>query len=110
METGESGANGALVVKRVNRVNNQESVNATHQFRSMVERNARETQLKITFAMKTFPVQVREIFHCFTTDIFLNNVFTPCYTNWMYLSLFVVLRRCSFRCLLSNSIETFLNF
>ena len=58
METGEIGVNGALAVRRVNKVNNQASVNATHQLHSMMERNARETQPKIKFAMKKFPVQV----------------------------------------------------
>ena len=63
MEIGESGANGARAVRRVNRVNNQESVNATHQPRSMVERNAREARLMIKFAMKKFPVQASEAFY-----------------------------------------------
>ena len=58
METGESGANGALAVKHVNREKNQENVSVIPQLRSMVERNAKETQPMIKFAMKKFPVQV----------------------------------------------------
>ena len=61
METGESGANGAHVVRRVNKVNSQENVNATHRLRSMEEINVMDTLAKIEFATKMFRVQVTYI-------------------------------------------------
>ena len=52
METGESGVNGAHVLRHVNRENRKGLVNVTLQLHSMVERNAKETRAKIKFATK----------------------------------------------------------
>ena len=65
MEIGESGANGVHAVSRVSRENNQENENATHRLHSMVERNAKETQAKMKFAMKMCHAQVFEACYFF---------------------------------------------
>ena len=59
METGESGANGAPVVRRANRENVPENGNAIHQLLSMAARNVKETPVKMKSATKTSLVQVR---------------------------------------------------
>ena len=60
MEIGESGVNGARAVKRVNKENNQENVNATHLPHSIEGRNVKATQVKNKSATKTSSVQVKK--------------------------------------------------
>ena len=60
MGTGDSGANGAHVVRRAKKENNQELVNAILQRLSSVERTAKETPKRQTLATRTFLVQVRK--------------------------------------------------
>jgi len=62
MEIGESGAHGALAVRRASKENNQGNENVTHQLHSMVERNVKETPGKLKIATNTSLVQVNLAF------------------------------------------------
>ena len=58
METGPSGASGVLVLRRANKVNNQEHVNAIHHLPNMEERNVMARQRKPKFVTRMYLVQV----------------------------------------------------
>ena len=58
METGESGANGALVLRHASRESNQGHVNVIHQLLSMEGRNVMARQRKHKSATRMSPVQV----------------------------------------------------
>ena len=58
MEIGESGANGAPVVRRANRDNVPENENAIHQLLSMAARSVKGTQATKEFATKMSHAQV----------------------------------------------------
>jgi len=58
-ETGESGVDGALVLRHANRANNQERVNVIHLLHSTVERNVMARKRKVKFVIRKFPAQVR---------------------------------------------------
>ena len=58
METGASGANGALVQRVANKESNQEHVNVIHQLLSMEERNVMARQWKHKSVIRMSPVQV----------------------------------------------------
>lgn len=57
MEAGESGVSGVYAVRVVNKENIPGHENATHQLHNMVERNAKETLVKLRIAIKMFRVQ-----------------------------------------------------
>lgn len=59
-ESGEVGASGAHVLRRVNRERNRGNANATHRLRSMEEKIARGNRTKKTLAIKTSRAQVRK--------------------------------------------------
>ena len=58
METGASGANGALVQRVANKESNHEHVNVIRQLPNTVERNAKARQRKHKSVIRMFPVQV----------------------------------------------------
>ena len=58
METGENGASGVHVVRRVKRENVPENENAIHQLHSMAERNVKGTRAKNKCATKMCLAQV----------------------------------------------------
>ena len=58
METGESGANGALALKHANKGSNLEHVNVIHQLHSTVEKLVWENERRLESAMTMFLVQV----------------------------------------------------
>ena len=58
MATGENGANGALVLRRVIRENNQEHVNVIHLLPNMPEKFVQAIDTKFAYAMTMCHVQV----------------------------------------------------
>ena len=64
METGENGASGARVLRRVNRDTNQEHVNAIHLLPSTVEKIVMGNQRKLKYATKRLLAQVSVDFVC----------------------------------------------
>ena len=58
METGASGANGALVLRHASRESNHEHVNVIHQLHSMEGRNVMARQRKHKSVTRMSPVQV----------------------------------------------------
>jgi len=58
METGASGASGALVQRVANKESNQEHVNVIHQLLSMEGRNVMARQRKHKSVTRMSPVQV----------------------------------------------------
>ena len=61
MEAGESGVSGVYAVRVVNKENIPGHENATYQLHNMVERNAKETLVKLRIAIKMFRVQVSQL-------------------------------------------------
>ena len=59
METGESGVDGALVLRHASRESNQGHVNVIRQLLSMEGRNVMARQSKVKFVIRKFPAQVR---------------------------------------------------
>ena len=63
METGANGVNGALVLRRANKENNQEHENVTLHPLSMVENHVLENQKKNVFATRKFLAQVNNQYY-----------------------------------------------